>query len=103
MTSFDLSWRWTVLPAGTVIWGSSSWNRTVCPSGEKYSNDHWNCAATARTWMSVGVVAWTFWSAEYENRNITATMIAGMTVQMISSTLLPWIWGGSSVSVGLRR
>ena len=30
-------------------------------------------------------------------------MIVGMTVQTISSTLLPWIWGGSSVSVGLRR
>ncbi len=38
-----------------------------------------------------------------ENTNMTATMIVGMTVQMISSTLLPWIWGGSSVSVGFRR
>ena len=30
-------------------------------------------------------------------------MIVGMIVQMTSTRLLPWVWGGSSVSVGLRR
>jgi len=30
-------------------------------------------------------------------------MTVGISVQMISTTLLPWVWAGRSVSPGLRR
>ena len=73
------------------------------PSAERYSNDHWNRAATAVIRTSVGAVASTLLRVLNENTNRMATMIVGMTVHTISSTLLPWICGGSSVSVGLRR
>ena len=30
-------------------------------------------------------------------------MTVGISVQTISTRLLPWVWGGSSSSPGLRR
>ena len=39
----------------------------------------------------------------HEMTNRKRTMTVGTTVQMISARLLPWVWGGSSSSPGLRR
>ena len=39
----------------------------------------------------------------HEMTNMNATMSVGTTVQTISAIALPWVWGGSVSSLGLRR
>ncbi len=104
MTSFERRLRWTTLPAGTSISGASCSKRTVVPSGERYWNDHWNWAATARIRISVApLTSSTLVRVMNERTNMTPTRAVGMIVQRTSRALLPWTCLGSSVSAGRRR
>ena len=74
------------------------------PSGDRYSNCHWNWPATARILVCAsGELASTALSVCHDTMNMKMTMIVGTTVQTNSAMLLPWVWGGRLTSVGLRR
>ena len=89
--------RSTVLPVGT----SMSPAVTRLYSGYRNSHHHW-CPITSITrGLSVGTsavlkIVWTVGTA------MNARMTAGMTVQTISSVVLPWVCAGSA-SPGLPR
>ena len=91
------------MPTGTAISGASCVNSTCWPSGERYSKLHWNRCATARIRTSVAETLSIELRVCHDRTNRIRTMTVGMTVQMTSSRLLPWVWTGSPVSVGLRR
>src|SRR5512135_2878103 len=123
MTSALSSVTWIFSPTGTAIpphagfvrlgvlqsadvvpYWPTCWVATTLPLPSRYSNDHWNWAATTWTRTSgSGLTASTVLSVWYEIANRYRTMTVGMRVQMISTRLLPWVWGGSSSSPARRR
>ena len=113
MTSLGLtnSWSWTVRPAGTTIpppWLDQRQELGVqdglCRPSSRYSNCHWNWPATARILVCASAeLRSTSLRVCHEMTNMKMTISVGTTVQTSSAMLLPWVWGGSVSSPGLRR
>src|SRR5215210_2274611 len=112
MTSVPSRKTWVVWPAGrkSPCSGSSAAateNSSFVPkaaSAGRYLKDHWNWPATARTLtFGVELVASTAFSVDQDTKNRKMTMTVGTRVHVISARLLPWVWGGSSSSPGLRQ
>src|SRR5512142_214614 len=121
MTSALSSVTWIVWPTGTAMppqagfvrlgvlqsaeevpYWDTVWAAMTLPLPSRYSNFQVNWAAT--TWIrtsGLALTASTVFRVWYEIAKRKRTIAVGMTVQMTSTRLFPWVWGGSSSSPGL--